>query len=666
MRVLRPGLTRAKNRLILLLLLLLPVFGFSGTLLVASSSPVAGASHDPLTYPFDAGQTWQVVQGYNSSGTHSSSGLDQYALDLVRTDCNGCDSGNETIHAVFSGKIVRSVNFSDEGCDVIIAAPDGVKFLYVHLNYYPSYPSCNTVSAGQAVSQGDAIGTVYTGKPGGIDHVHVQWCNTGFAGCSDGGDKRPLVDGVFQFPSPGPTDGCTPANGEWCGHTLSSPATSCSESPNPCFDLDKDGDGDAALLYDYGGGATRIHAFVSTRTAFTYLRDWWSVGHGFDLNQVVGAVGGDFNGDGFGDVAAVYDQGNGSISIFVWTSNGSSFDYQRSWLDLDGYPASGVKFAVPGDFNKDGRTDIALLYDYGGGATRIHVFLSTGTSFTYMRDWWSVGHGFDLNQVVGAVGGDFNGDGFGDVAAVYDQGNGSISIFVWTSNGSSFDYQRSWLDLDGYPASGVKFAVPGDFNKDGRTDIALLYDYGGGATRIHVFLSTGTSFTYMRDWWSVGHGFDLNQVVGAVGGDFNGDGFGDVAAVYDQGNGSISIFVWTSNGSSFDYQRSWLDLDGYPASGVRRAIPGTVPLPAAPTPTPTPTPTLTPTLTPTPTPTPATPSGAVGGIADLPDVASGRVAASTTRQGSSSPPYAAIVGAAAAGLLAFAAGGWYARRRWPH
>jgi hypothetical protein len=48
-----------------------------------------------------------------------------------------------------------------------------------------------------------------------------------------------------------------------------------------------------------------------------------------------------------------------------------------------------------------------------------------------------------------------------------------------------------------------------------------------------------------------------------------------------------------------------------------------------------------------------TPSPAVGGLAELPDVS-----------GSSGPHYAALGGGLAAALLALTAGGWYARRRW--
>ena len=88
------------------------------------------------------------------------------------------------------------------------------------------------------------------------------------------------------------------------------------------------------------------------------------------------------------------------------------------------------------------------------------------------------------------------------------------------------------------------------------------------------------------------------------------------------------------------------------------------------TPTATPAPTVTPTSTPSPTPTPplagfnmASPivkqwkeAAAVGGIAELSDVAEGHASAAD---------HLALAGLAVAGLSALTAGTWYARRRWP-
>ena len=80
----------------------------------------------------------------------------------------------------------------------------------------------------------------------------------------------------------------------------------------------------------------------------------------------------------------------------------------------------------------------------------------------------------------------------------------------------------------------------------------------------------------------------------------------------------------------------------------------------------TPTPTATNTPMPTNTPTPTRTPGAVGGIAELPDLAGSagdQAAASDSGSGWSSAGYAALAGGLAAAAVLLSAGVWYARRR---
>ena len=98
----------------------------------------------------------------------------------------------------------------------------------------------------------------------------------------------------------------------------------------------------------------------------------------------------------------------------------------------------------------------------------------------------------------------------------YQYPGGAARIHVWLSTRRSFSYRGSngWWRVSGYHlrAVGDRMTV-GDYNGDGRDDIAVFYDYGAGA-RIHVFQSTGRSFTYMgpRGWWGVDGGYALEKV----------------------------------------------------------------------------------------------------------------------------------------------------------
>ncbi len=359
--------------------------------------------------------------------------------------------------------------------------------------------------------------------------------------------------------------------------------------PVPKCDFNGDGRGDITILYDYSNSNCRWHVWLSDGSKLNIsnaYNGWWKNSGSYTASQVVHALYGDFNGDGKTDITALYDYGNHNCRWHVWLSDGTKFNISNGsngwWMNSGSYTATAVAQAVSGDFNCDGKTDIAALYNYGGTASRWHVWLSDGTKFNISNGsngWWKVDSGYDASKVVRAVSGDFNKDGKGDIAALYNYGSGKVRWHVWTSTGSSFTYSGSsgWWAVDNYTATGIKDAVPGDFNADGRADIAVLYNYGGGKSRWHVWLSSGSSFLYQGSsgWWAVDSGYNGDKVVGITCGDFNKDTKTDVAALYDYGSGNVRWHVWASTGSGFSYSGStgWWQGAGYTPGRVRHILP---------------------------------------------------------------------------------------------
>jgi hypothetical protein len=265
----------------------------------------------------------------------------------------------------------------------------------------------------------------------------------------------------------------------------------------------------------------------------------------------------DFNGDGRGDLLALYDYGNGSTGLWVFpgapTQPNGLPGLTGSYMAWETPPGSywiSVTKNVAGDFNGDGRTDIMSLYDYGNGEAGLFIIPGTGGSGPNATDayrvWWSPPGNF-WPSVVKVAAGDVNGDGKDDLLAMYNYPDNSYGIFVFpgtasVGDGSSNPYmtwqsQPYWNSL-----SEVEFAA-GDVNGDGRDDLVGLWDYPNSTAVLWVWASgpsgPGAPYQIYFDWnWepNAGQRAQLTTL------NWNYDGMDDIAVV---SNGQIRIFNGT-------------------------------------------------------------------------------------------------------------------------
>ena len=266
-------------------------------------------------------------------------------------------------------------------------------------------------------------------------------------------------------------------------------------------------------------------------------------------------VSGDFNGDGKDDVASIIAESGHHTQFAVQLSNGSGFGDQTAWFDNASYAAAGIdQRAVAGDFNGDGKDDLAVLYNYGDGDLKFFTYLSTGSQFSTSLHWydWSASADYIDNRFVA---GDFNGDGKDDVAVMFRYPSGTVNIFTFISNGSSFTRQ-TWSEWSADMSYVENRFVAGDFNGDGKDDVAVMFRYPSGTVNIFAFISNGSSFT-RQTWneWSADMSYVENRFIA---GDFNGDGKDDTAVLFCYPNGTVNLFVFCSNGSSFT-RVNWLN-----------------------------------------------------------------------------------------------------------
>lgn len=248
-------------------------------------------------------------------------------------------------------------------------------------------------------------------------------------------------------------------------------------------DFNGDGITDLASVWNNGGHNT-ITVRQSTGTP-QFKPVVWAPDVGTWLDNQVWLPG-DYNGDGHMDIAQVWDEG-GMASFVVYLSDGVQFTTGAQWSRRDGGWGDEIKWAA-GDFNGDGKTDIAAIWNNGGNNT-ITLRQSTGSGFRVVT-WASNAGGWQDSTVW--LPGDFNGDGRTDLAGVWHDGNGA-SIAVYPSDGSRFAGWSQWIQHDGGWSDEIKWTA-GDFNGDGKADIAAAWN-NGGKTTLSVRQSTGAAFT---------------------------------------------------------------------------------------------------------------------------------------------------------------------------
>ena len=256
-------------------------------------------------------------------------------------------------------------------------------------------------------------------------------------------------------------------------------------------------------------------------------------------NEAYAVVAGDFNGDGKLDLAVTHFASSGTVSVLLGKGDGT-FGSAASY-SVGAYP-----FAMAvGDFNGDGKLDLAVVNNNGTLNTRGSVSVLLGKGDGTFRSAVNYSVGWDPTRV--AVG-DFNGDGTPDLA-VASESSGTVSVLLGKGDGSF----RSAVN---YASGGEPFAVAvGDVNGDGKLDLVAANPNSG---TVSVLLGNGDgSFQSAMNYASGGSPSSV-----AVG-DLNGDGKPDVVA----GNFSGTVSVLLGNGDgSLQTAKSYAASSGYSAS----------------------------------------------------------------------------------------------------
>ncbi len=254
----------------------------------------------------------------------------------------------------------------------------------------------------------------------------------------------------------------------------------------------------------------------------------------------------DFNNDSLDDLAIIRLD-----APEVWLYWGGDVDKLEPDLKLTSTIelAANTRDVVAGDFNGDQYSDIAVLFDTdflsnGDRISLIEIYwggpiVDGNSDHTIRTDEWAIfSVGYELFSIANA--GDINNDGYQDIvvnAILTDPGD--VMLFFGGPSISSepdihWDYQPRVLN-DGRNLAGI-----GDINNDGIDDLAVSRIFAtnpGGVGRIAIHYgfdgANGDTLNHEPDLYLDPDSTLGNHYVFAIGidaGDFNGDGYPDIAS----------------------------------------------------------------------------------------------------------------------------------------
>jgi hypothetical protein len=246
-----------------------------------------------------------------------------------------------------------------------------------------------------------------------------------------------------------------------------------------------------------------------------------------------GLVTGDFNGDGNIDVAAVAGYG---VSVLIGNGDGTFQNYVQYSL-----PAYAQALACA-DFNRDGKLDLAVTY---GGM--VSILLGKGDGSFQAASSFLVGE-----NPAAIVAADFNGDGNIDLAvATLTSASETAQLVVRFGDGRGGFGTPEVTQLGAF-AGTVRKLVAGDFNRDGKLDLAtsgLSFDYA-------VLLGNGDgTFQVTTNYF----GSCMDGIATA---DFNGDGILDLAIGEGCDGPPGKIYVMLGNGDGTFYESNTFKTNG--------------------------------------------------------------------------------------------------------
>jgi VCBS repeat protein/IPT/TIG domain-containing protein/FG-GAP repeat protein len=246
-------------------------------------------------------------------------------------------------------------------------------------------------------------------------------------------------------------------------------------------------------------------------------------------------AGGDFNGDGISDLATISSAEVVMPDYFLAVALGRS---DGTFLPTLTYRLLASRAVIAADFNNDGRSDVALSTISGQAtvAAGVAIYLSNSDGTLATPRY------IEATGARQIVAGEFNGDGKLDLALVNDLQD-DVAILLGAGDGN-FTHATPFEYVSGAGLKPTAVAAA-DVNRDGKIDLVVANSLTGNDAGSVVSIFSGN-----------GNGTFASPVHYALGGapasvgiaDFNGDGISDLA-VSKPTSYQIAILIGRGDGT---------------------------------------------------------------------------------------------------------------------
>jgi hypothetical protein len=313
-------------------------------------------------------------------------------------------------------------------------------------------------------------------------------------------------------------------------------------------DFNGDGRDDGVILYHHTDSSISVHtAIANTSGGFgPYTVGYTVPANSWDWNAFR-TIAGDFNGDGRSDLAIMYHHTDSSVSMHTALADTSGHlgPFTVSYTVPAGSWDFNALRLLSGDFNGDGRDDAVILYHHTDSSISVHTAIAnTSGGFGPFTVGYTVpANSWDWNAFR-TIAGDFNGDGRSDLAIMYHHTDSSVSMHTALADTSGHlgPFTVSYTVPAGSWDFNALRLLSGDFNGDGRDDAVILYHHTDSSISVHTAIAnTSGGFGPFTVGYTVpANSWDWNAFR-TIAGDFNGDGRSDLAIMYHHTDSSVSM-----------------------------------------------------------------------------------------------------------------------------